>query len=144
MIRDLAPLIKLLVLLWSSLGINECSFQLMLAAETQCGAPGGFSNNRVGHLGTTPKKHCKLRNQNITQTFKQKQYLCMTVTPYKRNVLPKLPLVRAFQLQPMASVGRKQQDTRACWKCHGPGIPSLWKRSLSHPYSHCPLSVPLF
>lgn len=40
-------------------------------------------------------------------------------------------LVRLFQLQPVAFVSRKQQDTRACWKCHGPGIPCLWKKSLS-------------
>lgn len=31
----------------------------------------------------------------------------------------------------VAFASRRLQDTRACWKCHRPGIPSLWKRSLS-------------
>lgn len=85
----------------------------------------------------TPNKEFKL--QNIIQKWKQMQYLCTTVTPYKNG---QECLVQASTCEGMVFVSWRLQDMTAFWKCSIPGATLPWKWSPGTAIPHCALFQP--
>lgn len=81
------------------------------------------------HIRCCSTEHqIEFKLQNIMQKWKQMQYLCTTVTPYKKN--GQECFIQASTCENMVFVSWRLQVTIAFWKCSIPGATLSWKSDL--------------